>query len=558
MVQFNENIFGNKDDKPKNSLLTQNYYPLDNVYLNNQRNYQMSQEAMNTPASSGMGTYSDYVATKKEPVENNLFDKIKNVFSPKSSNKNDQYSVQAIADIYESLPEEDKKYFIANPKKYIEQKISHITSPASATTLSDSDKMMKAWELYKDITDPNSENYDEDGHLANALNDKWKFEKEEEKDGLPETMITKLAMFDAFKKARDEFLLTGNNDKKLEAQMWADQLYDKGWVVSVDADGGISMEEKTNVDMGDTEPYGGVNNWYLEDAQNSKTWSAINEQKDTNQKQMRELMGVMDTYDPMFLTIFGKWKTSMLKWEEFLSVRGESLTQEERDYLKREAKFSANAFNIFNSYVKFITGAQMSEKEVDRLKRAYPMLSFDKGIINYFRPDGDTPTTYQAKADLLMEVTRDSFARFNLLTNDNIFQTLVQSGAVPQDEVEKATKNLQKDQEKAFYQDDMGNIKFNTARYYVMDWMTVKRYKDNYEKILIEQKFEAIKKSKQNALGLPDNVSSSAVELNSDEKAKAIFEAIQETYDLFEMNYDGQMPLTFDEHQQFQAMGLIN
>ena len=91
-----------------------------------------------------------------------------------------------------------------------------------------------------------------------------------------------------------------------------------------------------------------------------------------------------------------------------------------------------------------------------------------------------------------------------------------------------------------------------------MDWMTVKRYKDNYEKILIEQKFNAIKQSKRDALGLPDNVSSSAVELNSDEKAKAIFEAVQETYDLFEMNYDGQMPLTFDEFSQFQAMGLIN
>ena len=44
------------------------------------------------------------------------------------------------------------------------------------------------------------------------------------------------------------------------------------------------------------------------------------------------------------------------------------------------------------------------------------------------------------------------------------FQTLVQSGAVPQDEVEKAKKDLRADQSQSFYEDDMGNIKFNTKR----------------------------------------------------------------------------------------------
>jgi|ETNvirnome_2_300_1030623.scaffolds.fasta_scaffold01015_2 hypothetical protein len=91
-----------------------------------------------------------------------------------------------------------------------------------------------------------------------------------------------------------------------------------------------------------------------------------------------------------------KFQTAGFKtWARFLSFKeklGFDLDPDERKDLTDFSKFKAVAFDNINRYIKEITGAQMSEAEVKRLKEALP----DPGIKGYIF-SGDSPTEFEAK-----------------------------------------------------------------------------------------------------------------------------------------------------------------
>src|SRR5690606_19003545 len=65
--------------------------------------------------------------------------------------------------------------------------------------------------------------------------------------------------------------------------------------------------------------------------------------------------------------------------------------------------YRQEAFQNINRYIKEITGAQMSEAEANRLRKAVP------------DPDKDGPTAFQSKLDTAMVQAEQSTARHNCL-----------------------------------------------------------------------------------------------------------------------------------------------
>lgn len=96
-------------------------------------------------------------------------------------------------------------------------------------------------------------------------------------------------------------------------------------------------------------------------------------------------------FESEFLTYGGKLKAEGIKYKEKL---GMELDVKEADYLTRYTQFNVKAAQQLNSYIKEITGAQMGEKEAERIR---------KGV-----PDADTMSATQYKAAL--DITRKDLA----------------------------------------------------------------------------------------------------------------------------------------------------
>ena len=95
------------------------------------------------------------------------------------------------------------------------------------------------------------------------------------------------------------------------------------------------------------------------------------------------------TYDPEFLTYEGRLKA----WTYSKADKLNQLTDPKKiDYLSRYSSFTTRAARQLNSYIKEITGAQMGEKEADRIRRGIP------------DPDNDSPIVYERK---LRDMRRD-------------------------------------------------------------------------------------------------------------------------------------------------------
>lgn len=96
-------------------------------------------------------------------------------------------------------------------------------------------------------------------------------------------------------------------------------------------------------------------------------------------------------FESEFLTYGGKLKAKAIKYKEKLGVK---LDAKDADYLTRYTQFNVKAAQQLNSYIKEITGAQMGEKEAERIR---------KGV-----PDADTMSATEYKAAL--DITRKDLA----------------------------------------------------------------------------------------------------------------------------------------------------
>lgn len=102
---------------------------------------------------------------------------------------------------------------------------------------------------------------------------------------------------------------------------------------------------------------------------------------DTDQ-QLQALQEIAHTYKPEYLNYEGKvknWGANV--FEQF----GGEISAQQAAELTGYTDFRRNAANAFNRYIKYITGAQMSQAEADRIQ---------KGFLN---AEKDGPTAFKAK-----------------------------------------------------------------------------------------------------------------------------------------------------------------
>jgi len=92
--------------------------------------------------------------------------------------------------------------------------------------------------------------------------------------------------------------------------------------------------------------------------------------------QMDLLTGIGLRFDPFFLTIPSNVAVKGLSFFERMNI---PIGEDASDFLVRHGQFKASALDGLNRYIKLITGAQMSEAEANRLRKAFPDAELDSG-----------------------------------------------------------------------------------------------------------------------------------------------------------------------------------
>jgi len=93
---------------------------------------------------------------------------------------------------------------------------------------------------------------------------------------------------------------------------------------------------------------------------------------------------IRETVKPEYLTIPGKIRLTTLDLQE---KAGATLSKESRKELSDFSTWKRSSYDAMNRYIKEITGAQMSEKEADRIRKAIP------------DPSRDGPTEFMSKLE---------------------------------------------------------------------------------------------------------------------------------------------------------------
>lgn len=84
------------------------------------------------------------------------------------------------------------------------------------------------------------------------------------------------------------------------------------------------------------------------------------------------LQSVAQQFDANFMTYGGKVEAWWLGIKDKAGGKLGRLSPEEQDFLGRYSSFTADAIEQLNGYIKDVTGAAMSEREADRIRRAIP------------------------------------------------------------------------------------------------------------------------------------------------------------------------------------------
>lgn len=166
-----------------------------------------------------------------------------------------------------------------------------------------------------------------------------------------------------------------------------------------------------------------------------KTLSAAEEQVVGIDDSLARLDAIRATFDKDFLTVGGKLAAKVTSLKAKFGIG--DVSPEEKQFLTKFSDFTRNAIENINLSIKFLTGAQMSEKEADRIRLGSP--DPGEGIFG-----GDDPITFKAKLDSVDRALRLARARKTILLREGInLDTLTQEGrnrqfeATTLDQVEK-------------------------------------------------------------------------------------------------------------------------
>jgi len=127
-------------------------------------------------------------------------------------------------------------------------------------------------------------------------------------------------------------------------------------------------------------------------------------------EQLTRMLSIYDTWKPEYSEVGTRFQAAWTGTKAFLGI---GVEEKDRVLLTEFKLFQRKAIENINLYIKELTGAQMSEKEADRLRLAMP----DPGEKWY---QGDDPITFKAKMDDVIKTTRASIARWNYYRSKNI------------------------------------------------------------------------------------------------------------------------------------------
>lgn len=134
---------------------------------------------------------------------------------------------------------------------------------------------------------------------------------------------------------------------------------------------------------------------------------------------IQRLDEIAGSLKPEFLELGTKWDNFKTRWKEKLSI---PTSGAEREQLEDFASFRRDAIDNINRYIKEITGAQMSEREADRLRKATP--DPGEGLL-----DGDSPTEFISKWKSAMKSLKLSQARYTYLLKNGMSDSAIKGMA---------------------------------------------------------------------------------------------------------------------------------
>ena len=104
------------------------------------------------------------------------------------------------------------------------------------------------------------------------------------------------------------------------------------------------------------------------------TVNMLQKNLDEAMNQVDLLAAVGETFDPVFLTFEGQAKNFGF---DLFEKAGGTLSPEQKQFVSDYSEFRRVAVDGLNKYIKFITGAQMSEAEATRLRQGYADVEHD-------------------------------------------------------------------------------------------------------------------------------------------------------------------------------------
>ena len=121
---------------------------------------------------------------------------------------------------------------------------------------------------------------------------------------------------------------------------------------------------------------------------------------------------IKDLYKPEFSQIDTKLAVKWAKFKEaggdWTKALGLEVSDEEKQLIEDYSKWEQKSWEATNAYIKSITGAQMSEKEAERILKGFA------------DPRKFSPTEYQSKLNGILDSARKATIRYNLILRSGI------------------------------------------------------------------------------------------------------------------------------------------
>lgn len=125
---------------------------------------------------------------------------------------------------------------------------------------------------------------------------------------------------------------------------------------------------------------------------------------------LERLNSVSETFRPEFLEVGSK---AGFAFDALREKAGADLSEDERNNLIEFSQFKQRAMNNLSQVLKEMSGAAINESEMRRLTQSLP--NPGEGII-----DGDSPSQFKAKLDVVLKDTKRAIIRYNYAIRNNL------------------------------------------------------------------------------------------------------------------------------------------